>query len=44
MLREAAVALFDDIHRLIGDISELSSHAAFSMAYYSCMRRADFLA
>jgi hypothetical protein len=33
-----------DIHRLIGSISEISSHAAYSMAYYSCMRRADFLA
>jgi hypothetical protein len=33
-----------DIHRLIGGASELSSHAAFSMAYFSCIRRADFLA
>jgi hypothetical protein len=41
---EAAVAICDDIHHLVADISEHSSHAAFSMASYSCMRRADFLA
>jgi phosphatidylethanolamine-binding protein (PEBP) family uncharacterized protein len=29
MLDKAAVTIFDDIHRLIGGISELSSHAAF---------------
>jgi hypothetical protein len=28
----------------MADISEHSTHAAFSMANYSCMRRADFLA
>jgi hypothetical protein len=43
-LDKAAVAICDDIHRLIEGITELSSHAAFSMAYYSCMHRADFLA
>jgi hypothetical protein len=44
MLDKADVAICDDIHRLIGGISEISSHAVFSMAYYSCMRRAEFLA
>jgi hypothetical protein len=44
MLDNAAVAICLDIHRLIGGISELRSHAAISMANYSCMRRADFLA
>jgi hypothetical protein len=41
---KAAVAIYLDIHNLIDGISELSSHAAFSMAYYSCMRRTDFMA
>jgi hypothetical protein len=40
-LDEAAVAICDDMHRLVAGISEISSHAAFSMAYYSCMRRAE---
>jgi hypothetical protein len=44
MLSKAADAICDDTHRLIAGISELSSHAAFSMAYFFCMRRADFLA
>jgi hypothetical protein len=44
MLDEAAVAICDDIHHLIAGISEISSHAAISMTYYSCMRRANFLA
>jgi hypothetical protein len=44
MLSKAADAICDDIHRVIAGISELSGHAAFSIAYYSCMRRADFLA
>jgi hypothetical protein len=44
ILAKAAVAIYDGIHRLIGGISKLSSYAALSMAYYSCMRRADFLA
>jgi hypothetical protein len=43
MLNEAAVAICDDIHRLTTGISEISSHA-FSMANYSSMRRANFLA
>jgi hypothetical protein len=43
-LDKAADAICLDIHRLIGDISEHSNHAAFSMANYSCMHRADFLA
>jgi hypothetical protein len=38
----AHLAICDDTHRLIEGISEISSHAAFSMACYSCMRRADF--
>jgi hypothetical protein len=33
-----------DIHRLIEGISKHNNHAAFSMAYYSCLNRADFLA
>jgi hypothetical protein len=43
-LDESAISICDDMHRLIGGISELSSHAAFLMANYSCMHRADFLA
>jgi hypothetical protein len=43
-LDESAVAICDDIHHLVAGISEISSHAAFSMAYYFCMRHADFLA
>jgi hypothetical protein len=43
-LDEDAVAICDVIHSLIAGISEVSSHAAFSMAYYSGMRRGDFLA
>jgi hypothetical protein len=44
MLDESAVTICDDIHHLIAGISEHSSHAAFSMAYYSCMRRAGISA
>jgi hypothetical protein len=43
-LDESAVAICDDIHRLIDGISGLSCHAAFPVAYYSCMKRAKFLA
>jgi hypothetical protein len=43
-LDESAATICDDIHRLAGGISAISSHAAFSMANHSCMRRADFLA
>jgi hypothetical protein len=43
-LDEAANAICLDMHRLIGGILEYSNHAAFSMALYSCMRRANFLA
>jgi hypothetical protein len=43
-LDESAVPICKDIHRLIEGISEISSHAAFSMANYSCMHRANFLA
>jgi hypothetical protein len=43
-LDESAVTICDDIHRLAGGIPELSCHAAFPMAYYSCMNRVDFLA
>jgi hypothetical protein len=41
-LDESAVTICDYIHHLIEGISEHSSHASFSMAYYSCMRRAGF--
>jgi hypothetical protein len=43
-LDKAADAICLDIHRLIEGNSEHSDHAVFSMAYYSCMHRADFLA
>jgi hypothetical protein len=43
-LDQAADSICLDIHRLTGGISEHSSYAAFLMANYSCMRRADFLA
>jgi hypothetical protein len=43
-LGESALTICNDIYRLIGGISEHSNHAAFSMTYYSCMHRADFLA
>jgi hypothetical protein len=43
-LDEPAVTICNDIHRLIGGISELSCHAAFSVAYHSCMQRASNLA
>jgi hypothetical protein len=44
MLDKSTVTICDDIHRLIESISEHSSHATFSMAYYFCMHRANFLA
>jgi hypothetical protein len=37
MLDKTADAINLDIHRLIEGISERSNHAAFSMAYFSCM-------
>jgi hypothetical protein len=43
-LDESAISIRDDMHRLVGGISGLSCHAAFPMAYYSCMHRANFLA
>jgi hypothetical protein len=43
-LDKAADSICLDTHRLIKGISEHSKHAAISMAYYFCMRRADFLA
>jgi hypothetical protein len=43
-LEESAVTICDDINHLVAGISRHSSHADFSMAYYSCMRRADFSA
>jgi hypothetical protein len=43
-LDESALSICDDMHRLVGGISGLSCHAAFSVAYYSCMHRANFLA
>jgi hypothetical protein len=43
-LDKTADSICLEIHRLIKGISEHSNHAAFLMAYYSCMRRADFLA
>jgi hypothetical protein len=43
-LDKTAGAINLKIHRLIGGISEHSNHAAFLMAYYSCMHRAEFLA
>jgi hypothetical protein len=44
MLDEDTVTIFDDIHHRIVGISKISSHAAFLMANYSYMHRADFLA
>jgi hypothetical protein len=43
-LDESSISICDDIHRLIGGISGLSFHAAFSVAYHSCMQRASHLA
>jgi hypothetical protein len=43
-LDKTADAINLDIQCLIEGISEHSNHAAFSMAYYCCMHRADFLA
>jgi hypothetical protein len=43
-LGESAISIRDDMHRLIEGISGLSYHAAFPVAYYSCMNRANFLA
>jgi hypothetical protein len=43
MFDEDAVIICDDIRYLNASISEHSNHAAFSMTYYSCMRRGDFL-
>ena len=40
---ELGDAICEDIERLTKGISEYSCHAAFSMAFYSCMHRADFL-
>jgi hypothetical protein len=43
-LDESAVTICDDIHQFVACIPEHSNHAAFSMTYYSCMHRADFIA
>jgi hypothetical protein len=43
-LDKSAISICDDMHRLVGGISGLSFHAAFPVAYYSCMNRANFLA
>jgi hypothetical protein len=43
-LDESTISIGDDMHRLAGGISGLSSHAAFPMVLNSCMRRADFSA
>jgi hypothetical protein len=43
-LEESAVTICNDIHHLVAGISEHSTHATFSMTYYSCMHRVDFLA
>jgi hypothetical protein len=44
LLDESAISSRDDMHRLVGGVSVLSCYASFPMAYFSCMRRSDFLA
>jgi hypothetical protein len=43
-LDESAISIGGDMHRLVGGTSGLSCHAAFPVAYYSCVNRANFLA